>query len=732
MPIGRTTNVSSKPRKRRNNTDHGSRFTFLSLEELVYKRFRTQSIGEHSESLASKLLQISCNLNPNRMKLRLLVSLFLGAASLGAESLFVSDLDLKGLDHVRYNWNKTPLPNVSVEGGPLKIAGHDFAHGFGVRGAGRLCVELDGRAQRLRARVGITDDSKETGPVWFEVFGDDRRLATTPLIELGQAAVEIDVPLAGVRRLILVMVCDGVTPLGAWVEPTIEYAGARPVAVAPPKEEPYLLTPPPPPEPRINGPRVFGARPGHPFLFSIPATGDRPVKFAADDLPAGLVLDAGTGRISGRVAVPGTYRVTLHATNARGSATQPFRIEIGERLALTPPMGWNSWPCWGVKIDQEKIRAAAHGLVTHELDRHGYTYVNIDDAWQGARGGKFNGIQPNDKFAGLAELCAEVHGLGLKIGIYSTPWATSYAGFVGGTAENPEGTWTKPMHRRQPGGGLPWGIGPHSFAWNDAQQWAAWGIDYLKYDWAPNGVPETAEMASALRISGRDIVLSLSNTVPPEWKPQIAHLAQAWRTGEDIVDSWSSAIGNGLKQAGLESLAAPGHWNDPDTLVVGMVSWGRQQRADRLAPNEQYSQVSLWALLAAPFLIGNDLAQMDAFTKNLLTNDEVIAVDQDELGQQGYRVAKNRGVEVWARPLADGTLAVGLFNREELPATVAARWSDLKITGAQTVRDLWRGKEVGVFQDEFSATVPRHGVVLVKLSPVQGRRDAPAKSEPND
>lgn len=652
-----------------------------------------------------------------RWKVSLLAALALGVGSLGAETVFVSDLDLGRLEHVRYNWNRAPRADRSADGQPLRIAGQGFAHGFGVRGAGRLCLDLDGKADRLRAQVGITDDSKEKGPVWFQVIGDGRLLAGTPLIERGQAAVELNVDLAGVRRLVLAMVCEGVVPLGAWVEPVIEYAGEKPAAGAPAKEPPYILTPPPPVEPRINGPRVFGARPGHPFLFSIPATGARPMTFTAEGLPPGLSLDAATGRITGRVATPGTHRVTLRATNARGAATQPLRIEIGEQIALTPPMGWNSWPAWGVKIDQEKIRAAARGMVAHGLDRHGYTYVNIDDAWQGRRGGKFNGIQPNERFAGLAALCDEVHALGLKIGLYSTPWTTSYAGFVGGSAENSEGTWTPPQGpRRLDGFTLPWAIGKHSFATNDAQQWAEWGIDYLKYDWKPNGPAATAEMASALRASGRDVVLSLSNTVLPEHKPEVARLAQLWRTGEDIIDWWSSAIGNGLTQDGLESLAGPGHWNDPDTLVIGMVSWGRAQRGDRLTPDEQYSQVSLWALLAAPFLFGADLTQLDDFTKSLLTNDEVIAVDQDELGQQGRRIAQERGREVWARPLADGALAVGLFNRDELPAKVTVRWADLKLSGARTVRDLWRQRDLGTFSDEFTAEVPRHGVVLVKLS----------------
>ena len=191
---------------------------------------------------------------------------------------------------------------------------------------------------------------------------------------------------------------------------------------------------------------------------------------------------------------------------------------------------------------------------------------------------------------------------------------------------------------------------------------------------------------------------------------------QLWRTTGDINDGWSCMSGIGFNQYGYERFAGPGHWNDPDMLVVGKVGWGPQLHPTNLTPNEQYTHISLWCLLSAPLLIGCDMTDMDDFTYGLLSNDEVLAVDQDSLGKQAARVFYSEdGLEVWAKDLEDGTKAVGLFNRGEMPATVAAKWAQLGLKGKQQVRDLWRQKDLGTFDDEFSAEIPRHGVMLVKV-----------------
>jgi alpha-galactosidase len=495
-------------------------------------------------------------------------------------------------------------------------------------------------------------------------------------------------------------------------------ADAPPAPVAPPPEPAVILTPAAPATPRINGARVFGVRPGHPFLWQIPATGERPMTYAADGLPDGLALDAATGRITGAIASPGTFRLTLHATNARGTDAKPFRIEVGERIALTPAMGWNSWNSWAAAVDQDKVLASARAMSASGLIQHGWSYLNIDDTWQGARSGPDHALQGNEKFPDLKQLADDIHALGLKLGIYSTPWVTSYARYGGGSAENPAGTWEKPTGPKQVNKGiLPWAIGKYSFAAADAKQWAAWGVDYLKYDWNPNQVPETAEMAQALRDSGRDIVYSLSNSAPFAGAADWARLANSWRTTGDIRDTWVSMTKNGFSQDKWRPFGGPGHWNDPDMLVVGNVGWGPKLHASRLTPNEQYTHISLWCLLSSPLLIGCPIEQMDAFTLSLLTNDEVLAVDQDELGRQAAQFAVEGDRQIWVKELADGSRAIGLFNLGEAAQPVGISWARLGLTGAQQVRDLWRQQDLGAQAESFTAMVPRHGVVLVRVWP---------------
>jgi alpha-galactosidase len=482
-----------------------------------------------------------------------------------------------------------------------------------------------------------------------------------------------------------------------------------------------ILTPKAPATPRINGPAIFGVRPGSPFLYHIPATGDRPMEFSAAGLPAGLQVDARTGQITGSLKKAGEYKVLLRAKNPLGISERKFKIVVGDKIALTPPMGWNSWNCWGSRVTAEKVQQSARGMVSSGLINHGWTYMNIDDAWQGKRGGPFNGIQGNEKFPDIKGMCDEIHNMGLKVGIYSTPWVTSYANHIGGSAENPEGTWESPTISKKGNVNkkiLPWAIGKYSFAQNDAKQWAAWGIDYLKYDWNPNEAPETAEMAKALRDSGRDVIFSLSNSSPFKNMPELFKYANCWRTSGDIRDNWKSMSSKGFGEEKWLEFAGPGHWNDPDMLVVGQVGWGMPHPTN-LTPDEQYTHISIWCLVSAPLLLGCPLEQLDEFTLSLLTNDEVLAVDQDSLGKQATAVCKDGDLQVYAKDLEDGSKAVGLFNLSDKEATVTAKWADLKISGSRTVRDLWRQKDLGKFEGKFEAPVAPHGVVLLRVIPAK-------------
>ena len=500
---------------------------------------------------------------------------------------------------------------------------------------------------------------------------------------------------------------------------SLTFAQSNDSSTTAPPNDSSILTPQPGPIPRINGPKIFGVRPGHPIIFTIPVTGTRPLQFTADHLPAGVKLDPATGRLSGSIAIAGEYIIQLHVRNKAGKTDRPFKIIVGDKIALTPPMGWNSWNIYATKITQALVEANAKAMVSSGLIDHGWTYLNIDDCWQGARGGAFHGILPDSSiFPNMQALCDEVHGLGLKIGIYSTPWVESYGHHIGGSAMNAEGLFERtkeniPRNKKQ----LPYAIGTTSFLSNDVKQFTTWGFDYLKYDWSPIELPETKAMYEALKNSGRDVVLSLSNSAPFAGAADWAAWSNCWRTGGDIRDNWKSLKSRLFTQDKWAPFAGQGHWNDPDMMIVGYVGWGKEPRPTMLTPDEQYTHVSAWCLMSVPLLLGCDMTKLDPFTLSLLTNDEVLALNQDPLGKQATVVAIQGDAGVMAKDLEDGSKAVGLFNPGDSTATqqVVVHWSDLGISGKYIVRDLWRQKDLGVFENEFAADVRKHGVVLVSL-----------------
>jgi alpha-galactosidase len=514
-------------------------------------------------------------------------------------------------------------------------------------------------------------------------------------------------------------------------------AGLLPAGTTTGAAEPSrILTPPAPALPRVNGPSLFGVRPGAPVRYTIPATGQRPMTYAVTGLPTGLAVDSATGQITGTLSHPGEYKVTLRATNALGSAEKPFRIVVGDRIALTPPMGWSSWNCWGDAVSQENVLSSARAMAAKGLREHGWSYVNIDDGWQGPRGGEFNAIQPNKKFPDMKALADEIHALGLKFGLYSSPWRGTYAGYIGGSSDNADGTYPwvlagdvnevyhlnkDPKAKDAKPTWVNWVFGLHSFATQDARQWAKWGVDYLKYDWFPNDIPHVTEMTDALRATGRDIVYSLSNTGLYDSAPEYMRLANVWRTTGDIVDTWDSVSRNGFSQDRWAAYTGPGHWSDPDMLVLGQVGWGPSLHPTRLTADEQYAHMSLWCLLSSPLLLGCDLSQIDDFTLSLLTNDEVLAIDQDALGRQATQFSNQEGKVIYAKTLEDGSLAVGLFNRTDSATKMQVKWGPwgtiptAHVGTTFRVRDLWRQQDLGDFKDSFETPVPAHGVVLVRL-----------------
>jgi alpha-galactosidase len=366
-------------------------------------------------------------------------------------------------------------------------------------------------------------------------------------------------------------------------------------------------------------------------------------------------------------------------------------------LAATPPMGWNSWNLFAGRVNDADIRAAADAMVSSGMKDAGYIYVNIDDTWQGERDAQGN-IHANSKFPDMKALADYVHSKGLKIGIYSGPGAQTCAKYAGSLG-----------HEAQ-----------------DAKTYADWGFDYLKYDLcsyrqnmdqeAPNDPAKRTQMMKdayekmheALLATGRPIVYSFCQygwDAVWEWGPSLG--ANLWRTTGDINPTWDRMTLIGFSQAGLAKYAGPGHWNDPDMLEVGN---------GKLTMDENRTHMSLWALLAAPLLAGNDLSKMRPEIEQILTNRDVIAIDQDPLGKQGDRVSEVGPVEIWAKPLKGGAKAIGLFNRNDSALPITLKLSDVGFPAGAKARDIWQAKDLGKLQGTYTATVPRHGVALLILT----------------
>ena len=363
-------------------------------------------------------------------------------------------------------------------------------------------------------------------------------------------------------------------------------------------------------------------------------------------------------------------------------------------VAPTPPMGWNSWNHFAEKIDDATVRAQADAMVSSGMRDAGYIYINIDDTWEGESDAK-GVIQTNRKYPDMKALADYVHGKGLKLGIYSSPGQKTCAGFEGSYG-----------HEEQ-----------------DAQTYAAWGIDYLKYDLCSfdkimdaAGSPETAhklmleayaKMHDAILKTGRPMVFSLCQYgADAVWRWGASVGGNAWRTTGDISDNYERMTDIGFGQAGLAKFAGPGHWNDPDMLEVGN---------GKMNAEEYRTHMSLWALLAAPLLAGNDLSTMKPETIAMLTNREVIAIDQDGLGKQADRVRAEGSQEIWARPLADGSKAVGVFNRFDWPQTIEVDFLELGFKGSVKARDIWAARDLGTLPSKYAARVPGHGAVLLKV-----------------
>lgn len=377
-----------------------------------------------------------------------------------------------------------------------------------------------------------------------------------------------------------------------------------------------------------------------------------------------------------------------------------------DTLAQTPPMGWNSWNHFGCDVDAELIKETADAMVESGMKEAGYEFVNIDDCWQGERN-EDGELQPDpERFPnGMKEVADYVHSKGLKLGIYSDAGDETCAGY--------------PASR--------------GHEYQDARTFAEWGIDYLKYDWCNteglNARGAYMTMRNALEEAGRPIVFSIcewGNSQPWEWAQDIGHL---WRTTGDIIDCWDCELSHGSwsswgilrildMQKGLRQYAGPGHWNDPDMMEVG----------NDLSVSESRAHFSMWSMLSAPLIAGNDLRSMEEETREILTNEEVIAVNQDTLGIQGFRYKDIRDIEIWFKPLAGGDWAMCILNRGLEKRTISFDWKneyvgdDLSGHSTQfgentyTLRDLWKHEEIGTTEEPLKAEIPKHDVLMLKLN----------------
>jgi alpha-galactosidase len=410
-----------------------------------------------------------------------------------------------------------------------------------------------------------------------------------------------------------------------------------------------------------------------------------------------LVLWAmGYGAGAGAQGTP-TGKAGASASRIHGAATRTLSTATTAKVAATPPMGWNSWNFFAGKVTDKDIRDTADLLVSTGMRDAGYVYVNIDDTWEGKRDATGR-IQSNEKFPDMKALADYVHSKGLKLGIYSSPGPQTCARYEGSLG-----------HEEQ-----------------DAQTYADWGIDYLKYDLcsyggvmrqqAPDDVPAQnklmraayEKMHRAIVKTGRPMVYSLCQYGDDsvwDWGAGVG--ANLWRTTGDISANFDRMSLIGRSQAGLEKFAGPGHWNDPDMLEVGN---------GRLTHDENVTHMTMWAMLAAPLIAGNNLTQMTAEIAAILMNKEAIAIDQDALGKQGSRVYAEGPVEIWAKPLKGGAKAVAIFNFGETASEmrgIRLHLKEMGFAGEVTARDVWAAKDLGKIGDDWRTTISRHGVVLL-------------------
>lgn len=489
-------------------------------------------------------------------------------------------------------------------------------------------------------------------------------------------------------------------------------------------------------KPQINSPELFGVRTGKLFFYTIPVSGSRPMEINVKNLPKGVSYDKKKGIILGNIATGGKYKIEVIASNKSGSAKKYFTIVAGDQLALTPPMGWSSWYSYGRKAKETDILKTAQLMKHYGLEQYGWSILEIDDPWTNQPDDKDsiwaqlhhkvnkdvyeyhegpnnlpdrkgivrdgNGmLRPNQHYKNIEQTVKQIHDLGFKVGIYSSPGPLTCGGVAGSYG-----------HELQ-----------------DAKYFAKAGFDYLKYDWCSYGVfakdnseeelmkPYTL-MGDALKEQQRDIIFSLCQYgMGDVWKWGYKTGGQLWRTGGDVRDNWPSVYTAFKKLADKSEYVQPGRWNDPDILQVGAVgAESREGNSNHLSKEEQRTVMSMWCLLSAPLFIGANMEHIDPFTLSLLTNNEVIAVDQDALGKAAnLKLTLDNKVEVWTKELYDGRTAIGLLNPTDSQQSFDFQFSSINQNSIYLVRDLWQKNNLGRQLKSLPCKIPSHGILLITL-----------------
>lgn len=460
--------------------------------------------------------------------------------------------------------------------------------------------------------------------------------------------------------------------------------------------------------PVFHGAKITGNYPNTEFLFTVPATGERPITFTAENLPKGLSIDEGTGIIRGMVKEKGFYTVKIFATNAKGRAGENLKIEIGNKLCLTPPMGWNSWNVFTNTLDEKLVMETADAMVSTGMRDLGYQYINMDDYWHAvSRDADGKPVANPEKFPhGIKWLSDYVHSKGLKLGIYSDAGDKTCGKCFGGF-----------QHEEI-----------------DAKVYAEWGVDLLKYDFcfAPlkksEAIARYTTMGNALKNSGRSIVYSICNWgvfAPWTWGEQVG--GNYWRTTPDIMDTWQrtpfwtgSFMSIMKRQTKLDKYAGPGHWNDPDMMIVGNYGKGKATAGGGqykgLSDLEYQTHMSMWCMFCSPLLSSCDLRSMNEPTKNILLNPEIIAINQDEKGEQAKLIATKNGVQVFVKHLSDSSVAVALFNTKKSDTSFDLK-AEGEFKGTWNARDVWQHKDAGVLKDKLTFALKPHETIVLRLAP---------------